>query len=220
MGRERNVWKEVPLLAVQSVALGAIARVRFNLENCLPQPNNRLILKIGRTGTTALTAGPIWWLNQLCHNGQVDPWAEPVGGDSAAVQITSGNTGAASQSTVSVDAAAGQNVLTLVSTTGIVVGDSICIRDAGLSRVEWHRVSKVVSATVLNLVENLRFTHTAAQGDSVASKADILGASVNSTQALNGAVNELIFDYGASTTGEPLLIHAHLQYPTFNSGSY
>ena len=69
------------------------------------------------------------------------------------------------ETTVNADSNSGQKDLGVVSTIGFAVGDSIII-DKGGAR---HEIAEIASIDVdnLNLVDQLQFTHTAAQADPV-----------------------------------------------------
>lgn len=70
--------------------------------------------------------------------------------------------------TVSGDSAAAQKDLTVTSETGFHEGDRVLVNSGG-AREEWCVVA-AVAANTLTMVENLRYTHTSAQGDAVVAK--------------------------------------------------
>src|SRR5262249_7620073 len=147
----------------------------------------RLFLDIGRGGTTALSNGIVAQIRPIANDG-VNDIPHPGGLSPLLSSIA-----AATSTTVSSDSAAAQNALNVTSVTGFAADDIICIQDAGggVTRLEWHRVSKT-AAGILTLDRNLIFAHTAAQADTVRNKAD----SFVPIYLPGGASYEVVIDYG------------------------
>lgn len=191
-------WTDnVAVIAVATLARTAINRAVLDLRD---KHGARLFVRVGRGGTTALTNGVDVQARPLINNGGAG------GSNPAAIAAFLSSSAAANQTTVNSDSASGQNLLNVASTTGFVAGDFIIIQDAGLTRVEWHRVSRVVSATQLALDDNLGFTHTAAQADSVRNKADAWTAWLP-----GGSTYLVVFDYGDDAAGDTVTIEARAQ---------
>ena len=69
-------------------------------------------------------------------------------------------------STVDINSAAGQKVLSIASTTVFVAGKRVVINSGGV-REEYGVVASVSSGVSITLVDNLTYAHTAAQADEV-----------------------------------------------------
>lgn len=192
------VWTDnVSVVAAQVMALGSNPVLgTLDLRN---KYGAYLFIKIGRGGTTALTNGIDVFVRRVINT---------TGGVHPSGRKLTGQYFAASSTTVSSDSNSGQNSLIVLSTTGFVAGDIICIQDfdGGFTRLEWHRVSKS-SAGLLTLDRPLQFTHTAVQADTVRNKADVMSP----IWLEGGSLYEVIFDYGDDSTGEPVTIQAIAQ---------
>jgi hypothetical protein len=181
------VWTDnVTVLASQLVARNSVARATLDLRT---KHGAFLFIRIGRTGTTALTNGVVVRCNRTLSNDGI--------GHPAGIGLGPGFAAAAVSTTVNADSAAGQNLLNVASTSGFAVEDYILI-GGGTAREEWGRVAQVVSATQLRLDRPLQFTHTAAQADTVRNKADVYPP----VWLPGGATWEVIVDYGDDTAGE------------------
>lgn len=115
-----------------------------------------------------------------------------------------GGTGSASESTVSVDAAAAATSITLASAAGFAAEDVIVINDGsggGFTRLEWNRVRRVATNT-LHLSLPLQFAHTAAQADKVRNRAEVYPK----IWLDGGAVYECIFDYAPGGVGNDVIV--------------
>lgn len=193
------VYSDIVIFPVQIVQRGSI--IRSSLIDIRKVTSLRVILKIGRGGTTVIGTAPVMYTTERQASEQ--PWMPGMNRPAGAIH-TGTTTAANGSSTISVDAAAGDTVITVASGAGFAIGDSICIQDggSGLARLEWARVQNVVG-NVLTLLNGLQFAHSAAQNDTVRNKADLLSATVSL-----GNVNEFAFDYLTAATGEALTIHA------------
>lgn len=150
-------------------------------------------VRLARQGTTALTNGVTVIIRPAPDaDGYVHPgptWQA----QSLAV--------AAQSTTVNADAAAGQAVLGVASTTSFAAGDFMCI-GVTTAREEWVRVARVTSATAFLLDDNLQFAHTAAQADTVRNKADCWSVELPGATYYQG-----IIDYGDDAAGESIRAH-------------
>lgn len=86
------------------------------------------------------------------------------------------NGSAVASSTVDVDSASGQKILNVAATTGFVAGSMVKIGD-GTAGEEVGRVASIQVGVSLTLDENLDYTHTALQADTV--KQDWYNVDVN-----------------------------------------
>lgn len=184
------------LLAVGS---GNVVKGTLDLRNKF---GALLFLRVGRTGTDALSDGVSIQVRPTLNN---DVIGHPVG----ISRLTSA--AAASGTTVSIDSANGQRTLNVVSATGFAAGDIIAIQDSGggVTRLEWARVSKKNPANLI-LDRDLQFTHTAVQADTVHNEADTFAPIWLSISA-GGALWEIIFDYGDDLVGDSVVVEAKAQ---------
>lgn len=163
-----------------------------------------LYCKIGRGGTSALSAGIEVLIRRVLAND-----AAAVGNiHSAPVAAFMGETPAGSGTNVNVTSNSGQNNLQVASVIGFAAGDLIMVQDGAgtFTRLEFHRVSRTQTG-LLVLDRPLHFTHTSAQADIVRNRASIFAP----VWVMGGSLVEVIFDYGAATTGEVAVIAAHAQ---------
>lgn len=192
-------WSEAPVVAAAVLARGATVRGTLDLRT---KNGARIFCRIGRGGTAALTNGVDVLIRALLANGV-------AGGEHPAslAPLLSG-TVAASSTTVNADSAATQPALNVASVSGFAAGDIVCVQDAGagVTRLEFHRVSKT-AAGVLTLDRHLGFTHTAAQGDTVRSKADVFPP----LWLNGGTLYEVVFDYGDDVAGDAVTVEARAQ---------
>jgi hypothetical protein len=161
--------------------------------------------KIGRGGATALTNGVNVLIRRVLNNDTAQVGGvHPVG-----INLLSIATAANLNTTVDADSNSGQAVLNVASTTTVVAGDIICIQDSGggVTRLEWHRVSKVSAGVSVTLDRNLQYTHTGAQADTVRNKADVFSP----VWVDGGSLVEVIFDYGDDSAGESVTVQALAQ---------
>ena len=187
-------------IAIATLALGAIATGTLDLRN---KPGGWIQCSVGRGGTTALTAGIAVAIRRRANGGAISvPTVPNFVGDVAAASsrptcASSGNT------------AAGANLVTV--TTGFAAGDLVFIDDTGnvgLSASEWVRVSKVTSTVTHQLDQNggLQNSHNSTSAHAT-NHADIWPW----VWCEGGAIWEVVFDYGASTTGDTNVVRAIYQ---------
>lgn len=84
----------------------------------------------------------------------------------AAIRLMDGCEDTTYATTVDVDSAAGQKVLSVAATAGAIAGDSIIINVGGV-RAEIHEINTVQAGVSLTLIDNLIYAHTLAQADAV-----------------------------------------------------
>lgn len=191
------------VIPITTIAQGASLRTVTGLD-LRGKFAGLLHVRIGRGGNAALSAGMYCYVEPLIggspgtrvHPVQLFPTQSP---DFAAATnqacAASGNT-------------AGQNVLTMGSTTGMAAGSIICIQDSAGSPTtltEWHRVSKVVGATTLNLCEPLQNAHVTTS-HTVRNKAEVYSFQLPGDQAY-----ALVIDYGAETTGDAITVESYVE---------
>lgn len=191
----------IAVVAAQVLARGSVASGTINTGGggASMKFGAWLMLAVGRGGTTALTNGVDVLIRRIINNNAAT--AGGVHPDSGQRRLSS--TVAANSTTVSSDSNSGQAVLTVASGTGFAADDVICIQDsgAGVTRLEFHRISKISGGTI-TLDRNLQFSHTAAQADTVRNKADVFAP----IWLPPGSLYEVIFDYGDDAAGESVTI--------------
>jgi len=192
------VFSEVAVLAAQSLAKGSIVRGTIDLT---AYPGAYILPRIGRGGTTALGTA-ISVLIRRVYGGSSGTRIHPASGQNR----LGGTTAAASTTCATSDSNSGQSVLTVSSGTGFAAGDLLCIADAGLTRTEFGRIAKI-SAAVITLDAPLQYTHTSAAADTVRNQSDVF----TPIWCPGGALWEVIFDYGASASGETVVVEALAQ---------
>lgn len=167
-----------------------------------------LFIKIGRGGTTALTNGVDVLIRRVLNNDGASAGAAHPAGMPALLSSTT----AASSTTVDADSNSGQATLNVASTTGFAAGDIVCIQDsgAGVTRLEWQRVSKVTNPGAsgeLVFDRDMTFTHTGAQADTVRNKSDVF----TPIWMPGGSLWSVVFDYGDDSAGESVTVQALAQ---------
>lgn len=184
------------VLATQQLARNAVVSATMDWRT---KWGGRLMVRLGRTGTTALTGNGVRVIvrpdvnnTTIAHPGAV--WQNE--GQLAAAQSTTCATS---------DSNSGQNILTVGSTTSWAAGDFGVLNVNG-AREEWFRVARVTDSTHLLLDENLQFTHTSAQADTLRNKAECW-----TIELPGGTVWRVIVDYGSSTAGDTMQVHAVAQ---------
>ena len=189
-------WTEVAVLSDQVLARGSTVKATLNLTAKL---GAWLMLALGRGGTTALTNGVNW---EIRPRNQ----ASAVGSHPGAARTSRvSSTTACNSTTVSTTSNSGQAVLTVASGTGFAAGQIICIQDSGggVTRLEWARISKISGGTI-TLDDNLQYTHTSGQADTVRNQADVF----DKIWLDPGLVWDVIADYGDDTAGESITLRA------------
>ena len=198
---------DVAVLAATTVAPRSMARGTLDLRT---KPGAYLFAWVGRMGATALAAAVQVQVRRVLNNGTA-----AVGGTAGTSVSWASQTAASIATKVNANANAGGTTVGVASATGLVAGDTICIYDAAFARLEFARVSKVVSTTV-TVDAPLRYAHASAQGDAVTRLADRFAPVL----LPGGSLYEVVFDYGASTTGPPVVVLAKAQTYDFDrSGS-
>lgn len=185
------------VVAKATLTRGSTARGTIDLRGAF---GAKLWVRIGRTGTAALDQPVKVKIRALQETDTAGK------GNPAPYQLLESDlTAAGANTTIAADAAAGASTITVASATGIAADDVLCIQDAGggFTRLEFRRVSKI-SGTTVTLDSPLEYAHTAAQADTVRDLANCWGP----VFLPGGEVFEIIFDYGAATTGDSVTIHA------------
>lgn len=189
------------VVAAQVLARGSRARGTIDLTS---KKGGYLYVRIGRGGTTALSAGIDVLIRRTVSAGTIiHPGASiPLLGQSAA---------AVAPTVSGSDVAAGDTEVHLSAITSLAVGDFVCIQDSGggVTRLEWGRIAKlsVASGTGVTLDSPVQYAHTTGQADTVTNKADCFAP----VWLEGGCVWEVIFDYSAQSTGESITIQALAQ---------
>ena len=193
-------WTDnVSVLAPTTVAALGLARGTIDLRS---KAGAYLFGWIGRKATTVLAAAIQVEVRRVLNNGAATTGGTGgAGGASFASSVAVTNV-----TTVNVDGTAGGTTIGVASATGIVAGDLLCVYDASFTRLEFARVSKVVSTTV-TVDAPLQFAHTSAQGDAVTRLADRFGPAY----LAGGSLYEVVFDYGGSATGGDVVVLAKAQ---------
>lgn len=185
-------WTDaVNVVASATLARGSSTRGTLDVRS---KAGAMLKVRIGRQGTTALTNGVVVRIDRTISN---DSKHHPA----SFVQLNS-QIAAASSTTVNVDSNSGQKALNVASVSGFAVGDLILI-GGGTAREEWGRVAKTATG-VLTLDDNLEFTHTSAQADTVRSKADLFA----DIWLPGGSTYTVVFDYSDDSAGESVTVEA------------
>ena len=198
------VWTDnVSVVSAQVLARGSTVRGTLDLRS---KYGAYIFGKVGRGGTTGLTNGCNFIVRRVLNNDTAAAGAiHPEG-----FNFLSQSAGAVS-TTVNVDASTGATELKLASIASIAVGDYLCIQDSGggVTRLEWARVAKltVASGTGVTLDRGLHFAHTAAQADTVRTKADAFPA----FWIDGGSLWEVVFDYADDAAGDSVTVHCAAQ---------
>ncbi len=200
-----NFTDNLSVVTAQVLARGSTVRGTIDLRTKF---GAYVFAKIGRGGTTALSGGTTPGVDVLMRRVLNNDVAVAGGVHPAGIPAYLSSIVAASSTTVNVNSNSGQAVLNVASVTGFAAGDLICIQDSGggVTRLEWHRVSKVSGSTLV-LDRNLQFSHTAAQADTVRNKADVFAPA----WLPGGSLWEVIFDYGDDSAGESVTVQALAQ---------
>ena len=194
----RSVWTDnVSIIPAVTLAPGNSTRGTLDLRLNF---GAMLFIRLGRKGSTAPNVSLKVQIRRLINNGGAGG-AHP----GAVVPLASGiATGQAT--TVNVDSAAGQPILSVASVVGFIAGDIVCLYDAAFARLEFARVSKIAGSTLV-LDSPLGFAHTAAQADNVTRQADVFSP----IWLHGGALWECVVDYGAATSGADYVCQALAQ---------
>mgnify|MGYP001279709818 CR=1 FL=1 len=160
-----------------------------------------VFIRIGRGGTTALTVGVNVLLRRTINNGAI----LNVGG--ATPSLVSQIAAAVSVACSASGNTAGVTTLTANANVTLAAGDIIFVDGTGgTANSEWCRVAVPVTAgTAIVLDAPTKFNH-ANTADTIRNKADEWTVWLE-----GGCTYELVFDYGASTTGENVTIEAFAQ---------
>jgi hypothetical protein len=157
------------------------------------------MIKLGRKGTTTLTNGVNVLIRRTLTNDTLlhpSAWAEFLGLVGSAT---------VSSTTVNADSASGQNALNVASITNFAAGD-LMIVGGNTAREEYCRVAKT-AAGVLTVDSPLKFTHTAAQADTVINRADVFSP----IWCPGGATYEVVIDYADDSAGSDIQVVADAQ---------
>ena len=201
-----NITDNVGVVAAQVLARGSTVSGTLDLRSKL---GAWLYAKIGRGGTTALSGGTTPGIDVLIRRVVNNNTATAGGVHPVGMPALLSSTAAASSTTCATsDSNSGQAALNVALITGFAAGDIICIQDSGggVTRLEWHRVSKT-AAGILTLDRNLQFTHTSAGADTVRNKADVFAP----IWVPPGSLYEVCFDYGDDTAGDSATVQCLAQ---------
>jgi len=187
-----NWTNDIVVIPKATLARGGVASGTIDLST---KNSAFLFFRIGRTSAFALSTGVNIKMNRMLNT-----FTQPA----PMFTFTSG-VAAAAITLVNGDSAAGQRTLTVQNTTGFTVGDVICVRNAALTRLEWHRLVNK-SSTALILEHNLIYTHTAADADVITNRAEtIMGG------ATGGCPTQVTIDYGDDVSGDPVVVEVIAQ---------
>jgi hypothetical protein len=198
-------WTDgVAVTAIATLAKGAVSRSTINLSNI---PGMYLTMFIGRTGTTALDVGIAVRVRRTIALSPIMqvPGAPVFAATSDVAAAVSGVCAAAGNN-------AGVTSLTLNAAKTFVAGTSgdiiLAILDstsAPTTASEFVRQSFATSTTVKLLDAPTISAHNST-AHNVADKANMWQAWIE-----GGCIVEVIFDYGAATTGDTVVIGAYAQ---------
>lgn len=193
----QNTFLAGSLATPQVVTKGGLARGTLDLTN---QFGAWLMVSVGKGGTSAFNSGLTIAISPAL--AQAGP-STKVHTNSNLNRTSNTTTCNGASTCATSDSSAGQNVLTLGSSSGFAAGDLICVQDAGggVTRLEFARVSKVSGQTLV-LRSNLQYTHTAAAADTVRNQADVFPR----MWVAGGDTVEVVADYGAELTGDPMTV--------------
>src|SRR5262245_3021332 len=156
-------WSDnVSIVAARNLSRGSTYRTTFDWRS---KPGGRLMIRIGKQGTTGLSNGVDVIVRPTNNNdGTIHP---------GPVFQSLTQTASANSTTVNSESISCQHSVNVASVTAFAAGDYFCIVDASFtpSRLEFHRVSKT-AAGVITADTNLKTSHTSAQADRVVNKAD------------------------------------------------
>lgn len=187
----------VSVIGAQSLSRGSRVKATLDLSS---KEGAYLMAAIGRTGTTALSAGVRFSVYRLINAGGI---FHPV-----AVAQRLSILAAATETTINSDSNSGTSVANVTSESGFLHGDIVTLQDAGggVTRFEFGEVYKTATGAV-HLISDLQFTHTSAQADKVRNKADAFAPIW-----LPGGAKYLVdFDYSESGTGESVIVRCLAQ---------
>jgi len=138
------------LIALQSIASNTV--VISAVQDVSTKLAATVHIHFGRRVATALTAAMTFRVEGSSRTSGDGHWYTifPIGTDIVAVEAE------ALTGTV----AAGQNVLTLASTTNLTVGDLIYIDNPTIGNSEWGRIKAVSVNTSVTIEDNLLFAQT------------------------------------------------------------
>ena len=194
------VWTDnVALLVRTTLAKGITAN---NTQFSWPTKwGGMVFVRIGRGGTTALTVGVSVLLRRTINAGAI----LNVGGATPA--LVSQTVAAVSVACSATGNTAGVTTLTANANVTLAAGDLIFVDGTGgTTNSEWCRVAVPVTAgTAIILDAPTKFNH-ANTADTIRNKADNW-----TVWCEGGGTWELVFDFGASTTGEAVFIEAFAQ---------
>ena len=162
-----------------------------------------IFCSVGRGGTTARTAGMAVLIRRTGNAGVIEHPSAPmfVGDSATATRVTYTASGSPNN--------AGVTSATTATNTGIAAGDELFGDDTGnvgLSSSEWLRASFITSSTVILLDRPTQFQHNSTSAH-LSNHADVFPP-----VWVDGLCEaEVIFDYGASSTGDTDVVRAFVQ---------
>jgi hypothetical protein len=201
-----NYTDGIQIIATQLLARGSIKTVTYDTVSANKADWFRIWVRIGRTGTTALSSPILVDVNALPNSGNSPGGRHPVG-----VPYGSSTAAASLSTTVNVDSASAQNQLKVASSS-VNNGDYCVVTDAGFTtfnRTEFFKASRGASG-IIYLKSTLLYTHTATQADAVLNGADVWSPCI----VPGGAVYEVCVDYGPQTTGDSVIIDVMAEIET------
>lgn len=157
-----------------------------------------LFIRVGRTGTTALTNGVDVLVRRTLNANAI---SQPCPVASFRTQYAAAQTTTCATS----DSASGQAVVTVASTTSFAAGDYLIFNQGG-AREEFARVARVTSSTAFLLDRNLTYTHTSSAADTIYNKADAWTIWID-----GGSYIEVVFDYGDDAAGDSVRVECKAQ---------
>lgn len=204
----------VSVVAAAVLARGSLARGTLDLRTKI---GAYLFVKMGRGGTTGLTNGVAILIRRVLNNNTATPGGAHPGGVMLPSSYVACNGNTTVNGTCGPAVTGYENELITVAVTNFAVGDIICIQDAdaGVTRLEFHRVAKLTihTGTGLTLDRWLQYAHTAAQADTVRNKADVFMP----VWIEGGSLYEVIFDYADDAAGESVTVQCLAQTHDSNS---
>lgn len=136
---------QTALLTIQSVAASSVAiSSAFNMDTKL---GGMVSVRFGRRAVTAAGAGVNIRIEASSATSGDNSWFPLAIFTSAFAAVE----GEALTGTVN----AGQNVLTLASTTNLTIGDVIFIDNGTIANSEWGRIKSIVANTSVTIEDNL-----------------------------------------------------------------
>jgi hypothetical protein len=111
-------------------------------------------VRFGRAQTTALAAGCRFRIEGSSETGAVNDFWWPI------YEWASSTAAAESEAIATANAASGQKVIQMASTTNLVAGDIIFIYESGtVANSEWARINAVTATPSILVEDNLTRTH-------------------------------------------------------------